>query len=45
MGATGSENTGQAAGAAGLLASYGAQQFAGSPVPGRADAATRSASS
>ena len=33
MGATGSENTGQASGAAGLLASYGRERFEGSQFP------------
>ncbi len=40
MGATGSENTGQASGAAGLLASYGREKLGHARSP-----ATRSASS
>jgi hypothetical protein len=34
MGSTGSENTGQAAGAAGLLASFGRETFPGNPLTG-----------
>ena len=34
MGATGSENTGQASGAAGLLASFGRERFPGDPLSG-----------